>query len=136
MAGSDLLAASCVQLARFAPALSDEDGRALHQAVRGLADVLALLASGLGDRETRQRAADRTLDVANSVAAAEAPAGSIRAAVVTTIRIVATDAMVFAGVDLDTAVQAVRGGILEHQVQEPPSAQGGIRGWVKATFRG
>jgi uncharacterized membrane protein YgaE (UPF0421/DUF939 family) len=132
----DLLAASCLQLARFAPALSDEDGRALHRAVRGLADVLALLASGLGDRETRQRAADQTLAVANSVAADEAPAGSIRAAVVTTIRTVATDVMVFAGVDLDTAVEAVRGGILEHQVEEPPSAQGGIRGWVKALFRG
>jgi hypothetical protein len=132
----DLLAASCLQLARFAPALSDEDGRALHHAVRDLAEVLALLASGLGDRETRQRAAERTLAVANSVAADNAPAGSIRAAVVTTIRTVATDAMVFAGVDLDTAVEAVRGGILEHQVQEPPSTEGGIRGWLKALFRG
>jgi hypothetical protein len=73
--------------------------------------------------------------IANSVAADEAPAGSIRATVVTAIRIVTTDVMVFAGVDLDTAVEAVRAGILEHRVQEPPPAQRGIRGWLKALFR-
>ena len=131
----DLLGASCLQLARVAPALSDEDGKALTQAVRALADALALLATGLGDRDTRQRAADRALDVANSVAADEAAAGSSRATAVTAIRIVTTDVMVFAGVDLDTAVEAVRAGILEHRVQEPPPAQRRIRGWLKALFR-
>ena len=44
--------------------------------------------------------------------------------------------MVFAGVDLDTAVEAVRAGILEHRVQEPPPVEGGIRGWLKTLFRG
>ena len=132
----DLLGASCLQLVRVAPALSDEDGKALTQAVRELADVLVLLASGLGDRDTRQHAADRALDVANSIAADEAAAGSIRATVVTAIRIVATDVMVFAGVDLDTAVEAVRAGILERPVQEPAPAQRGMRGWLKALFRG
>jgi uncharacterized membrane protein YgaE (UPF0421/DUF939 family) len=131
----DLLGASCLQLVRVAPALSDEDGKALQQAVRELANVLALLASELDDRETRQRAADRALDVANSVAVDEAPAESIRATVVTAIRIVATDVMVFAGVDLDTAVEAVRAGILEQRVEEPPPTQRGIRGWLKALFR-
>jgi uncharacterized membrane protein YgaE (UPF0421/DUF939 family) len=132
----DLLCASCLQLARIAPALSDEDGKALGPAVRDLADVLALAASGLGDRDTRQRAADRALDVANSLAADEAATASMRTTVVTTIRIVATDVMVFAGVDLDTAVEAVRAGILEHRVKEPPPAEGGIRGWLKALLRG
>jgi hypothetical protein len=131
----DLLGASCLQLARFAPALSDEDGKALSQAVRALADVLGLLATGLGDRDSRQDAADRALAVANSVAADEAAAGSIRATVVTAIRLVTTDVLVFAGVDLDTAVQAVRAGILEHRVQEPPPARGGIRGWLKELRR-
>jgi uncharacterized membrane protein YgaE (UPF0421/DUF939 family) len=132
----DLLGASCLQLARVAPALSDEDGKALSQAVRELADVLAVLASSLGDRNTRQSAADRALDVANSVVADESAAGSIHATVITAIRIVTTDVMVFAGVDLDTAVEAVRAGILEHRVHEPPPAKGGIRSWFKALFRG
>jgi hypothetical protein len=39
--------------------------------------------------------------------------------VVLAIRIVATDLIVFAGVDLDDAVTAVREGILEHEVCEP-----------------
>jgi uncharacterized membrane protein YgaE (UPF0421/DUF939 family) len=131
----DLLGASCLQLARVAPALSVEDGKALSQPVRALADLLGLLETGLGDRDTRQVAADRALDVANSVAADDAAAGSIRATVVTAIRLVTTDVLVFAGVDLDTAVQAVRAGILEHRVQEPPPARGGVRSWLKALFR-
>jgi uncharacterized membrane protein YgaE (UPF0421/DUF939 family) len=130
-----LLGASCLQLARVAPALSDEDGKALSQAVRALAEVLGLLETGRGDRDTRQGAAERALDVANSVAADEAAAGSIRATVVMAIRIVTTDVLVFVGVDLDAAVEAVRAGILEHRVQEPPPARGGIRGWLKALFR-
>lgn len=132
----DLLGSSCLQLARVASALTNEDGKALSHAVGELAEVLGWLASGLGNRDTRQRAADRTLEVANSIAPGEAPAESIRATAVTAIRIVATDVMVFAGVDLDTAVQAVRAGILEHRIQEPPPTKGGIRGWLKALFRG
>jgi hypothetical protein len=36
------------------------------------------------------------------------------------VRLVATDVMVFAGVNLDDAVEAVREGLLEQRVAAPP----------------
>jgi hypothetical protein len=41
------------------------------------------------------------------------------AVAITGLRMVTTDVMVFAGIDLDDAVQAVREGILEQRVGEP-----------------
>ncbi|MDQ3859777.1 MAG: FUSC family protein [Actinomycetota bacterium] len=118
----DLLAGSCLLLARFAPSLPSPERRALEPSVRGLAGVLAELAHELGDRETRQRAADRALEVANTVSGADAPAGSTLALAVTGVRLVAADLMVFAGVNLDDAVEAVREGILEQRVAAPAPA--------------
>jgi len=118
----DLLAGSCVLLARFAPSLSSPERRALEPSVRDLAGVLAELAHELGDRETRQRAAERAIEVANAVPGADAPAGSALALAVTGVRLVATDVMVFAGVNLDDALEAVREGILERRVAAPAPA--------------
>jgi class 3 adenylate cyclase len=87
---------------------------------RDLAEVLAALARGLGDRETRQRAADRALEIANAASGADAPAGSTLAVAITGVRMVATDVMVFAGIDLDDAVQAVGKGVLEQRIAAPP----------------
>jgi hypothetical protein len=78
----------------------------------------------LADRETRQGAADRAFELANTVAGADAPTGSVLAAAVTGVRLVATDLMVFAGVSLDDAVEAVREGIFEQRVSAPPAAPG------------
>jgi hypothetical protein len=78
--------------------------------------VLAELAHALGDRQTRQRAAERALEIANSVPGGDAPAGSALAQVASGVRLVATDLMVFTGVTLDDAVDAVRQGILEQRV--------------------
>ena len=55
-----------------------------------------------------QRAADRAFEVAG---AAPIPA----------VRMAAIDIMVFAGVELDDAVEAVRAGILEQEVRRPPA---------------
>jgi hypothetical protein len=74
----------------------------------------------LGDRETRQRAADRALEVANATSGADTPAGSTLAVAITGVRMVAIDIMVFAGIDLDDAVQGVWEGILEQQVAALP----------------
>jgi hypothetical protein len=104
----DLLAGSCVLLARVAPALSADERRALRPSVRELADVLATLPGELADRDVRQRAADRAFEVAG---AAPIPA----------VRMAAIDIMVFAGVELDDAVEAVRAGILEREVRRPPA---------------
>jgi hypothetical protein len=46
----------------------------LEPTVRDLSEVLAALARELGDRETRQRAVDGALKVANAVSGADAPA--------------------------------------------------------------
>jgi uncharacterized membrane protein YgaE (UPF0421/DUF939 family) len=121
----DLLGGSCILLARFAPALSIEDSHAIQPSVRELADVLALLGGGLGDRAARQRSADRAFEVARSISGDGAAADSTLAHAITAVRMVATDIMVFAGVDLDDAVEAVRAGVLEQEVRPPASARPG-----------
>jgi fusaric acid resistance family protein len=118
----DLLAGSCLLLVRFAPSLTPPEQRALEPSVRGLAGVLGQLAQGLGDREVRQLAADRALEVANAVSSTDAPAGSTLALSVTGVRLVSTDLMVFAGVDLDDAVAAVREGMFEQRLADVASA--------------
>jgi uncharacterized membrane protein YgaE (UPF0421/DUF939 family) len=125
----DLLGGSCVMLARVTPSLDSSERHALTPSVRALSEVLDALARRLGDRETRQRAADRALEVANAVSGADAPAGSTLAVAITGVRMVATDLMVFAGIDLDDAVQAVRDGILEQRVAAP--ARGRRLGWLR-----
>ena len=129
----DLLGSSCLLLARAAPSLAPSERHALEPSVRDLSEVLGALARDLGDREARQRAAVRALDVANAVSRADAPAGSTLAVAVTGVRMVATDLMVFAGVDLDVAVAAVRERILERRVAAPvPSGRrfGRLRRWL------
>jgi hypothetical protein len=127
----DLLGGSCLLLARFAPSLSPPERRTLEPCVRGLAAVLDELAHELGDRETRQRAANRALELANALPRSDSPATSTPAVMVTGVRLVATDLMVFAGVDLDDAVVAVREGMLEQRVAEvapaPPRRFGRLR---------
>jgi hypothetical protein len=58
---------------------------------------------------------------------------------ITGVRLVATDLMVFAGVDLDDAVEAVREGILEQPVAAPaPASASASRrrfGWLRRRAR-
>ena len=91
----------------------------------GLTKLLDELAHELGDRETRQRAADTALEIANSVPGADAPAGSASAASVTGVRLVATDVMVFAGATLDDSFEAVRAGVFERRLAAPAPPSGG-----------
>jgi uncharacterized membrane protein YgaE (UPF0421/DUF939 family) len=121
----DLLGGSCLILARLAPSLTSPERETLEPSVRDLSEALAALARGLADRETRQRAADRALQVANAVSGSDAPRDSTRAVAITGVRLVATDLMVFAGVDLDDAVEAIREGILERRVAAPPPSPPG-----------
>jgi hypothetical protein len=116
----DLLGGSCLLLARFAPSLTPPERQALEPSVRGLADVVGVLARELGDREARQHVAERALDVANAVSGAQGPPYSALGGAVTGVRLVAIDVMVFAGVDFEDAVAAVREGLLEHRVAEVP----------------
>ena len=60
-------AAACCWHASLLPWQGPTDGR-WEPSVRGLASVLAELSHELGDRETRQRAAEQALEVSNTVA--------------------------------------------------------------------
>ena len=116
----DLLGGSCLLLARFAARLTSSERRTVAPSVRVLADIVATLVDGLGDRDIRQHAAGRALEIANDVAGDEAAADPVLADAFAGVRIVATDLMVFAGVDPTDALDAVRDGILERRVPAPP----------------
>lgn len=118
----DFLGVTCTMLARAAAA-PDLTGRGeLAAGVRELADVLAMLARALGDRDTRQTAADRALVVARQSAAIDGSAGSSTAVAAAILRIVAADVMVFAGVDPSQAAGAIREGTGRFEVPIPPAA--------------
>ena len=116
----DLLGGSCVILARSTALLPSAERSQLEPSVRELADALDVLAGGLGDRLTRQRAADRALEVTRGVAGSDVPPDSNLAFAIVALRLVATDLMVFAGVDPSEAIEAVRAGITEAHVTAPP----------------
>jgi uncharacterized membrane protein YgaE (UPF0421/DUF939 family) len=126
----DLLAGSCLLLARMAAFLTSTERQTLGPSVRDLAEILASLARDVGDRETRQHAADRALEVVNTVPDSDAPSDSALGASITGVRMVATDLIVFTGVDFDEAVEAVREGILEQRVTPAPVPGGRLR-WLR-----
>jgi Fusaric acid resistance protein-like len=128
----DLLGGSCLLVARVAPSLTSDERRTLGPVVRELADLLAALAGDLGDRAIRQRAADRAFEVADAVAGTDEPPNSAPAAPVVAVRLLAIDLMVFAGVDLDDAVEAVREGVLEHRVRPPAPPSRGRLSWLRS----
>jgi uncharacterized membrane protein YgaE (UPF0421/DUF939 family) len=117
----DLLGVSCLTLTRSAMRTSPSERRRLAPSVRELAAALADMADEPGDHATRQRAAERALDVARELADGDAPSESPFAATVSAVRMVAADVMVFAGVDSEQADDAVRQGTGEFQVPVPPS---------------
>ena len=93
----DLLGGSCLLLTRTALAMSPPEGRGLAPTIRGLAVAIGDLAPAPGHRATRQRAADRSLALARSVAAS-APRSRAALTASAAIRMVATDIAAFAGV--------------------------------------
>ena len=115
----DLLGGSCLLLARTGLALSRPERRRLAPSVRQLAGAIADLARAPGDRPTRQRAADRALDLVRLVAGSPAQSQAALAAGAA-VRMVATDVVVFAGADPGQAVDAVREGTGELDVPDPP----------------
>jgi uncharacterized membrane protein YgaE (UPF0421/DUF939 family) len=131
----DLLGASCLMLTRVASALRGDDRRALQPSVSDLADVLAALATDLGDRTVRQGSAERAFDVAVGFDAKDPDPDSTLAVAVTAVRLVALDIMAFAGVELDDAVAAVREGAFERRVPAPPARSRGLVGSVLPRLR-
>lgn len=118
----DLLGSACVMLARTTFAVAPEERSKRASSVRELAGALDLLAGNPGDRETRQTAADIALLVARPRADAETPSDARSALADAVLRIVATDIMVFAGVDASEADAAIRLREGEVRVPTPPAA--------------
>jgi hypothetical protein len=100
--------------------MSLAERRRLAPGVRELAAAIADLARAPGDRPTRQRAADRGLDLARSPSSPGQYQPAFAAAAA--LQMVATDVMMFAGVDPGQAVQVLREGTGESQVPDPPPA--------------
>jgi Fusaric acid resistance protein-like len=115
----DLLDGSCLLLTRTALTMSPPDRRRLAPSVRELAGVIGDLARAPGDRSRRQRAADRALGLARSASGSPTQSQSAVAASVA-IQMVATDVMVFAGVDPGPAADAVGEGSGVLDVPDPP----------------
>lgn len=118
----DLLGGSCLLLVRTASAAQPSERDRLAATVRELAGALDELANEPGDRGTRQRAADRALTVTRGLGDADPGDGLLSAAVTFSVRMVAADIMVFAGVDADEVEGAVREGAHELEVPDPPEA--------------
>ena len=116
----DLLGGSCLILTRAAIATGPAERRTLAPTVRELADVLRDLTKELGDRKRRQRAADRALDIARRVLGNGAPSESALATALMSVRMVAGDIMVFAGVVPEQAAGAIRERSGEPPVPRPP----------------
>jgi hypothetical protein len=118
----DLLAASCVVLTRTAMATPPDRRSTLAPAVRELGRAIDELAGEPGDRATRQRAAERALDLARwatehagSVAIQSATAGADAA-----VRMLALDVMVFAGVEPAQAREALEAVVAEVRIADRP----------------
>jgi hypothetical protein len=88
--------------------------------VRELAGAVADLAKEPGNRPTRQQAAHRALALARR-AGGSAPQSQATLAASVAIQMVATDVMVFCGVDPGQAADAVRKGSGALHVPDPPS---------------
>lgn len=117
----DLLGGSCLVLARTAASLSSAERARLAPNVLELAEALEQLAGGLGTQAVRQHAADRGLTVAGEISASGEPPDSAFAAAVMSARMVAVDLMIFAGIDPDEALAAVREGVRSQRVPAPPA---------------
>ncbi|MFC8293364.1 aromatic acid exporter family protein [Streptomyces sp. NPDC057242] len=113
----DLLGNSCFTLVRRALALDTRHRQEFAPTLRALSGALDALAAAPGSRAVRRHATRRVLD-----AVRDAPDAGLTPTVTVweSVRLVARDVLVFAGVDDDTAERAVHEGAVEVPVPDPP----------------
>ena len=107
----DLLGGSCLMLVRASLGLGEKERRLLAPCVRALSDTLADLAQQPGDRATRQRAVDRSLEILRGMRSSGRDHDPEMGAALTAARVAITDLMLFAGVDPDEARVRSRVGV-------------------------
>jgi len=118
----DLLAGSCLMLARTAVVASDSGRRWMRPSVHGLALALARISAEPGDRDARQDAADAALAVAGRLGGEGVPSDTTLIGPVAAGRLAAADLMGFAGVEPDEAAAAIREGEGRFRVPAPAPA--------------
>jgi hypothetical protein len=116
----DLLGSSCLVLARAAAGADAGERARIAPGLRELADVLAALADDPGHAAARQRAVDRSLEIARRLAPGPVPPDPAAAATVVALRNVTFDLIVFAGADPDEARAAVAESARELEAAAPP----------------
>ena len=109
-------------LARTAASLGSLERARLAPYVRALALALASLAGDLGNRTVRQQVADRALAVVAEIPAGGEQLGVTFTAAVMSVRMIATDLMVFARIKPTDAAAAVWEEIESRRVAVPPAA--------------
>jgi Fusaric acid resistance protein-like len=122
----DLLGGSALMVVRTATSTEGGEREIVAPAIRELAAEVRDLARDPGDRGVRQRAADCVLKTAHRLRSDDrvhdAAPGSALSATVVAVRGLALDTMVFAGVDADEAMDAVRRDDADLDVPTPPHA--------------
>lgn len=103
----DLLGSSCLALTRSIIASDNAHLQSLPDPIRQLADVLLALAAAPAHRGVRQYAAEEALRVADSTPSLREDASPAEVAAAWSVRQVAHDTIVFAGVDPEQATDAV-----------------------------
>lgn len=108
----DLLGSSCLALTRSIIAADADDAQlqSLRTPIGQLGDVLQALAAAPADREVRQRAADRAVQIARGTPQLWPGAPDAARAVGWSVRQVARDTIVFTGIEPSGADDAICGG--------------------------
>ena len=116
----EMLGSSCSLLMRSAAAAAPDQLVTLVPAMRELSNILGDLALDLEDVEVRQRAADAAHGLIREVLLADTTIDLLMAGAIASLRMVAYDVMVFAGVAEHTAAEAAREELDEVRVIAPP----------------
>jgi hypothetical protein len=118
----DLLGGSCLMLTRTSLDTTEDDQQLLAPCVTALSTTLADLAREPGDRTTRQRAVDRSLEILRTMRDLDDDPGPELMAALTAARVAVKDLMLFAGVQPDDARAATREEPRERELEVPAPA--------------
>jgi hypothetical protein len=117
----ELLGIGCLMLVRAALAAGPYERQTLAPHLDDIVVVLDDMAADPGARAARQRAADQVLNVASAITGSHLEDRTSGRDAAAAVRMVATDVLVFVGVERQRAQTAVREGSEGFEIPEPPS---------------